>query len=203
MARKQSLQEQRKLETRQQIQKAARSLIIEYGFEKTTMRALAEKAGVGLGTIALHFTDKKSLLFSTFFEEIGEVLGRAIESIPFDAPLKGKFLHMLHCLYGYYGEQTLFLRSVVKEALFATGEWKDRFDAQFMEALGQIAALVENGKAKGEVKSEVSGTHVALVCWSLYLNGLIDGLNAEVFDAPKQVAQVEPLFDVVLSGVLK
>ncbi|MCJ2165180.1 MULTISPECIES: TetR/AcrR family transcriptional regulator [unclassified Pseudodesulfovibrio] len=202
MVRKPSLQEQRKRETRQQIQKAARSLIIECGFEKTTMRALAEKAGVGLGTIALHFNDKKSLLFSTFFEEIGEVLGQAIESIPGDAPLMGQFRHMLHCLYGYYSEQTLFLRSVVKEALFATGEWKERFDAQLMEALGLIAAIVENGKATGEVKPEVSGAHVALVCWSLYLNGLIDGLNAEEFDASKQVAQVEPLFEVVLNGVL-
>ncbi|EGB15460.1 regulatory protein TetR [Pseudodesulfovibrio mercurii] len=202
MAKDASLREERKAETRRRIQAAARTLIAEKGFEATTMRDLAQAAGVGVGTIALHFRDKTSLLFSSFFDDIGEVSRRAIASAPRDVPLREQFRHMLRTMYGYYGEHTLFLRSVVKEALFATGEWKARFDGQLREIVGEVAGLIEARKATGEVRSDVSGLQLAMVCWSLYAGGLIDGLNRERFDVEGQVASVMGLLDVVLAGVL-
>ena len=197
-----SLRERRKAETRQRIQEAARTLIAQNGFDGTTMRALAREAGVGVGTIGLHFRDKTSLLFSSFFDDIDEVSRRAIASAPGDAPLEEQFRHMLRTMYGYYGGNTLFLRTVVKEALFAGGEWKARFDTQLEESLGKVAALVERRKAVGEVRADVSGLRVARVCWSLYAGGLIDGLNRERFDVEAQVADVMAQLDVVLRGVL-
>ncbi|MGE4422305.1 MAG: TetR/AcrR family transcriptional regulator [Pseudodesulfovibrio sp.] len=197
-----TLRDRRKAETRQRIQEAARRLISESGFEATTMRGLAREAGVGVGTIALHFQDKTSLLFSSFFDEIGAVSRRAIEGAPRDLPLREQCRHMLRTMYGYYGGNTLFLRSVVKEALFATGEWKVRFDGQLVEMIGKVAALVEACKATGEVRPEVSSLGVAMVCWSLYAGGLIDGLNRDRFDVEGQVAGVMAQLDVVLTGVL-
>ncbi|AMK10136.1 MAG: TetR/AcrR family transcriptional regulator [Pseudodesulfovibrio sp.] len=202
MSEETTLRERRKRETRDRIQAAARKLITERGFEGTTMRGLAREAGVGVGTIALHFSDKTSLLFSTFFDEIGAVSQRAVSTAPRDGSLRAIFLHLLRVMYGYYGEHTLFLRSVVKEALFATGEWRARFDCQLVEVVGQVAELIEARKATGEVRRGASGADVAMVCWALYANGLIDGLNRETFDAEAQVARVAPLLDVVLVGVL-
>lgn len=197
-----TLRERKKQETRAQIQRAARTLITECGYEKTTMRSLARAAGVGLGTISLHFKDKKSLLLSTFYEDIGEVTFSAIESVPQNDSLKEQLLSILRALYAYYGEHTIFLRSVVKEALFATGEWKERFDAQMIEVVRRVSALIDTHKETGAVDPTVLSQDVALVCWSIYLNGLVDGLNAEEFDAATQVAKVETLLDVVLNGVL-
>ena len=202
MTTSETLRDRRKAETRQRIQDAARRLIAENGFEATTMRDLAREAGVGVGTIALHFQDKTSLLFSSFFDDIGEVSRRAVDEAPRDAPLREQFRHMVRTMYGYYGEHTLFLRSVVKEALFATGEWKDRFDGQLMEVVGKVAALVEARKDTGEVRPEVSAPDLAMVCWSLYAAGLIDGLNRDRFDVQGQVDAVMARLDVVLGGVL-
>jgi AcrR family transcriptional regulator len=202
MAGSETLRERRKAETRKRIQDAARLLIAKNGFESTTMRSLAREAGVGVGTIALHFTDKTSLLFSSFFDEIGEVSRRAVDEAPKDVPIREQFRHMLRTMYGYYGEHTLFLRSVVKEALFATGEWKARFDGQLEEVVGKVAALIEMRKATGEVRAEVSSLDAALVCWSLYAAGLIDGLNSDRFDVEAQVGAVMARLDVVLGGLL-
>lgn len=203
MCAEQSLQEKRKQETRRQIQEAARRLIIEGGYDKTTMRVLAKEAGVGLGTISLHFKDKRSLLLSTFHDEIGQVTVKAIESAPVDAPLKQQFLYIIRELYGYYGENVLFLRRVVKEALFATGEWKQRFDEQTMSIMARVAALIEKAKEKGEVRDSVESMAVTGLCWSIYLSCLIDGLNADEIDPDIQTAKAEALLDVMFAGVTK
>lgn len=197
-----SKRDRQKMETRQQIQDAARSLITRCGYEKTTMRALAEEAGVGLGTIGLHFNDKKSLLFSTFYDEIGSVAIRALESVPENGSLREQFLHLLHSIYSFYGEHTIFLRSVVKEALFATGEWREKFAVQIKAMVGLVAALIEAAKERGEVRQDVNSHELGHVCWALYLNTLIEGLSSDEFDVEAMVAQVTPLLDVVLHGVL-
>ena len=212
MAGKETLRERKKRETREQIQRAARKLMVESGYEKATMRSLAEAAGVGLGTISLHFKDKKTLLLSTFHDEIGRESLRAFESVPQVGTLKDKFMNIVAALYGYYGEHSIFLRPVVREAVFATGEWKMRFDAQLHEMIwmkiampaagGLVVGLVERHKELGEVRPDVSGHHVAMAGWSLYLSGLIDGLNAETFDVDMQLARLEPLLDVLFDGVL-
>ena len=202
MRGEESLREKRKRETRELIQRSARQLMVEYGYEKMTMRALARAAGVGLGTIGLHFKDKKSLLLSTFHDEIEREFLRAFEAMPSEGSLKDKLMSVVGAMYSYYGEHTIFLGPVAREALFATGEWRDRFDAQLREMLGLVAGLVERHKELGEVRADVAASHVAMAGWCLYLNVLIDGLNAEVFDVDAQIAKVEPLLDVLLGGVL-
>lgn len=166
------------------------------------MRGIAKAAGVGVGTVSLHFKDKKSLLLASFYDEIGRVIYRAIADVQRDAPVREQLLFLLRTVYGYYGTYTLFLRSVVKEALFTRGEWREKFDGQLNESVIRVAEFIEEAKARGEVKPEVNSVHVAGVAWSLYLSGLINGLNAEEFDTDVQMAAVEPLLDVVLGGVL-
>ncbi len=196
-----SRQEARKLETRQQIQDAARLLIAEHGYEKTTMRMLAKAAGVGLGTIALHFKDKQSLLLASFYDHIGALSMEAIESAPYDAPIRERLLSVVSALYGFYDTQSLYLRPVVREALFIQGEWRERFDAQIEECMGLMIPFFEVAKERGEVNPDVESLHAAMVCWSLYVNVLIDGLNAENFDAELQLAKFTPLLDLALKGI--
>lgn len=202
MASGPSLRERRKQETRERIRGAARRLMAEGGYEQVTMRALAEAAGVGLGTIALHFKDKKTLLLSTFHDEIAREFLQAFSSVPEGGTLKEKFMVLVDRLYGYYERHAIFLRPVCREALFATGEWRDRFDGQLAELLDLVAELLDRHKELGDVRPDVSSHHVAMVCWSIYMNVLVDGLNAETFDAAAQRAKVEPLLDVLLGGVL-
>ena len=199
---KAGLREQRKQEIHGRIMRAARTLMVENGFEKTTMRALANAAGVGLGTISLHFTDKTTLLLSAFHEEINEVALSAVESVSPDASLREQLVSIVRSLYRYYEPHTHFLRPVVKEALFATGEWKERFDVQLAQFAIRVAGLVETAKVRGEVRMDADSMSLAAVGWSLYISGLIQGLNAERFDPDAQTEVVASQLDIVLNGVL-
>lgn len=198
-----SRQDTRRLETRRQIQEVARKLIIEHGYEKTTMRMLAKEAGVGLGTINLHFKDKQSLLLASFYDDIGECFERALATAPREGSVREQVLHIVATINKFYGSEATYLRSVVREALFVQGEWRERFDAQLQENVVAAAAMFESGKDRGEVKDDVDCLATANACWCLHLSVLVDGLNADVFDEELQLAKFASVLDVLLGGVLK
>ncbi len=202
MTKRISRQDARKQETRRQIQEAARILIVEHGYERTTMRMLAEAAGVGLGTISLHFKDKQSLLLASFYDDIGELSRQAIAQASPDEPLREQLVSIIGCLYAYYETHTKYLQAVVREALFVKGEWRERLDVQIHENVVIVSEFFEAGKARGEVKPELDSTAAAAACWSLYISILTDGLNAETFDAELQIGKFSQLLDVMLGGVL-
>jgi AcrR family transcriptional regulator len=49
------------------------ALFAEKGYEKTTMRALAEHAGIGLGTIFKHYPDKPPILAAAFEDDLNAI----------------------------------------------------------------------------------------------------------------------------------
>ncbi|WP_328930624.1 TetR/AcrR family transcriptional regulator (plasmid) [Streptomyces sp. NBC_00190] len=53
--------QERAARTREQILRAAATLIEEYGYRGTSMRALAQQAGVTLGAVYFHFPNKEEL----------------------------------------------------------------------------------------------------------------------------------------------
>ena len=57
-----SVRQANKLETRNTLLEVALELFIENGFETTGISEIAQKAGVAVGTIYLHFGDKNGLL---------------------------------------------------------------------------------------------------------------------------------------------
>ena len=64
------LRERNKLDKLQRIKHAARTLFIEKGFDETTTREIARRAGVALGTLFLYATDKRDLLFLICTDEL-------------------------------------------------------------------------------------------------------------------------------------
>src|SRR6476660_6676993 len=55
---------QKKLDKRQAIVEAARSLFTGVGYEATTIADVARKAGVAVGTVYLYFKNKTELLYA-------------------------------------------------------------------------------------------------------------------------------------------
>lgn len=56
-------------EREQRILEAAKTLILRYGYDKTTVSDIAREAGVSKGAIYLHFSSKEDL-FSALFEQV-------------------------------------------------------------------------------------------------------------------------------------
>lgn len=195
--------ERQKEKTRQHIQAVARKLIAERGYEKTTMRLLAKEAGVGLGTIGLHFQDKRSLLLASFHDEIGGVVMEAIQSVPRQGPFRDQIKHILTHMYTYYAADTGYLRIMVKEALFARGEWGQIFEKQIAESTGVIAGMLGQAQDRSEIRPDVDCAQFSKVFWPLYLHGLTDGFKRDAFIAEDQVSMIMGICDAILDGILE
>lgn len=63
-------------ETRDLILDAARNVFVAAGYEGTSIREVARRAGISHGTIYLHFRDKDDLLYQVSEDEFGRLLGR-------------------------------------------------------------------------------------------------------------------------------
>ena len=71
------LRERNKRDKLRRIKDAATELFLQKGFDDTTTRAIALRAGVGLGTVFLYAPTKRDLLFLIINEELQAEVDRA------------------------------------------------------------------------------------------------------------------------------
>ena len=86
------LRARNKLDKLRRIKEAAQTLFVAKGFDETTMREIAVRAGVGLGTIFLYAKDKRDLLFLTINEPLENIAQEAEDTVDPEASLMDNLL---------------------------------------------------------------------------------------------------------------
>lgn len=196
MSKKQiiSHRQAQKEDTRRIILDSAYLLFAKNGYAKTTMRSLAEQAGVGLGTIFKHFPDKPSLLAAAFQDDLSKIIQNSFNSLP-KSGVKNQLLHITRSLYDFYAENPSFSRTLIKEVLFLEGEHGEILDTQIMLFLNEISGLLTKAVESGELSSEINTEDEALTFWSFYFTVLLMGLKQPSFDTDQQLEIIETLIN--------
>ena len=99
-----------KPDKREEIVRAALELIAEHGFHGAPMAMIADRAGVGAGTIYRYFENKEVLiseLYRDFEERIYPVM---LEGYAPDKPIRERFLHLGTALLRYFIKSPLDFR---------------------------------------------------------------------------------------------
>jgi len=190
--KKKSHRQAQKEDTRKMILDSAYLLFAENGYEKTTMRALAKHAGIGLGTIFKHFPDKPSLLAAAFQDERNIIAKNPFRSLP-QSGLKNQLLHITHGLYSFYASNTNLSRTLIKEVLFLEGEHGRTLDTQLTAFLADIEDLFDKAIEKGELPADTNSKDGALAFWSFYFTILLKGLKQRSFDIDQQQLIIEKM----------
>ncbi|HEB69377.1 MAG TPA: TetR/AcrR family transcriptional regulator [Desulfobulbus sp.] len=183
-----------KEDTRRIILNSAYVLFAKNGYTKTTMRSLAEQAGVAMGTIFKHFPDKPSLLAAAFQDDLSKIIQNSFNSLP-ESGLKNQLLHITKCLYTFYAENHSLSRTLIKEVLFLEGEHGEILDAQIVEFLEKISVLVKNAIENGELNKKINIHDGALAFWSFYFTVLLMGLKRPSFDINIQLNIIGTLIE--------
>jgi TetR/AcrR family transcriptional regulator, repressor of fatR-cypB operon len=142
-----------KTDKRKKIIKAALLLLTKHGFHAAPMSMIADKAGVGTGTIYTYFKDKDALINAIFCdieEEIVDYLGKGLfESLT----VKEKFIRFWTMLLNYllmhpvnFGYLEQFHNSP-----FGTSLRRDRISGKDDEP-SVFVDIIKEGIAKGGIK---------------------------------------------------
>jgi AcrR family transcriptional regulator len=112
------LRTRNKLEKLRRIKESAQKLFLAKGFDDTTMREIALRAGVGLGTIFLYAQDKRDLLFLTINEPLQAVTQRAEDAVDPQASLIDNLRAVAELHYRFFGRQPALSRFALREMTF-------------------------------------------------------------------------------------
>ena len=190
-----------KEETRQIILESARSLFTDLGFDKTSTREIAKKAGVGIGTVFSHFPDKRSLLIVALLDDLTSTHEEALKTLSNEAHVSDKLLHFAQYYYLYYSKRPELSRTLLKEMLFVQGEWGKMLLSHADQFVLFIRDLLEEAKQKGDISPKEDTMLCAMAFFSYYLNVLFMGLNEPEINIKKMLNLLRRLVNQLLDGV--
>jgi len=83
-----------KPDKREEIVRSALELIAEKGFHGAPMAMIAERAGVGAGTIYRYFVNKGVLINELYRDLEGRIYAAALDGYSIDEPVRERFIHL-------------------------------------------------------------------------------------------------------------
>ncbi len=169
--------ESNKREKAARIRDAALALLREKGFEATTTREVAERAGVAAGTLFLYVKTKDELVDFVFREEIARVCAARFASLR-RGDVVGELMHLYEGLLELYARDRDLSRLLLRHALFARqGSDGVTFTMQF---IGQLAHLVAAAVARGEITSAEPPSALAMQSFFLYLGAALGVVGSDM-----------------------
>ena len=180
-------------ESRQRILAAASDVFAEHGFEKTTIRAVAGRAGISVGGIYLYFHNKEELYTGLMRSQMDEFLSR-VELLRTYTPLAA-----LRKLIELYMEiavtKTRMLSAGIKEYDL---EFKRPIRDAFFKAQHRIIVdILQQGMRDGSFRSVDCSTAALMIL--VTLRGAILGYLTGDIRRPKEYGTA--LYEFFLNGI--
>ncbi len=138
-----------KCEKKDEILRAALELIAEHGFHGAPMALIAERAGVGAGTIYRYFENKDVLINELFREVEDKIKTCILTGYSTERPIRERFLHLNRELFRYFIGSPLHFRYVEqyhnspygvvcrRNKILGESDNKDVFQKLFEDGLAQ------------------------------------------------------------------
>ena len=160
------LREKKKLETRERIRAAAAELFTRHGYGAATMRQIAARAHVGLGTLFNYAADKRDLVFLIFNEELNAVTDVALAAPRAGQPLAVQLAAVFAVHYRWLAAKPELARILLQELTFySSGKQAATFHSIRRRLIDGIEALIDAAKERGEIASKES---VALIARHIF-----------------------------------
>jgi len=195
--RQSSFKERVKLEREQEILQAARDVFSERGFEKASIDDIAERVGIGKGTVYLHFSSKEELLLALMRQactSLVEVCRAAASGEPTSA---GKLRGIIRAIVDHRYANERWVGIVANELPVFIG-YKQKLGAS-SELRAFIAQVLEEGQAEDAVDARVSPAMAASTL--LYL--IFAAPSADGGEAMPKQALIDAASQLYFHGITK
>lgn len=202
MQSKPGLREQNKLDKRQRIQAAARELFSKHGYESATLRQIAKRAHVGLGTLFNYAQDKRDLVFLIFNEELAAVTEQAVKAADSPSSLVDQLGAIYKPHYQYFSDNPPLSRILLKELTFySEGKQAATFHEIRERLISGIEKIVWAAQREQRIRSRedpaIIARHIFFVC-----SGAIRWWIARLNPSPRDgLADLKRLLELEVNGL--
>jgi AcrR family transcriptional regulator len=196
------LREQHKLEKRQRIRAAARDLFSKHGYETATLRQIAQRAHVGLGTLFNYAQDKRDLVFLIFNEELAAVADEAVEAARTQHSLLGQLLGLCRPHYKFFARNPVLSRILLRDMTFYS---EGKQAAEFLRIRARLLAVIEEvvqaEQRNGGIRPEEDAWRIANCTFFIFAGALRWWIAERKPDPRKGLAEVRCLFELLIDGL--
>jgi AcrR family transcriptional regulator len=196
------LREQNKVEKRQRIRAAASELFSKHGYESATVRQIAKRAHVGLGTLFNYAQDKRDLVFLIFNEELAAVTDEALRGAETQPSLVDRLLEIYQVHYRYFSRNPELSRILLKELTFySEGKQAKTFQEIRGRLMSGIESAVRAAQREQSIRSKedpaIVARHIFFVC-----SGAIRWWIASLAPSPLEgLAELRRLLELEVNGL--
>ena len=194
--------EQRKLETRERIRAAAADLFTRHGYGAATMREIAQRAHVGLGTLFNYAADKRDLVFLIFNEELN-----AVTDVALAAPRAGlapvdQLVAVFRVHYRWLASKPALARILLQELTFySSGKQAATFLGIRKRLMDGLEALVRAAQRARRIRSREDPAVIARYIFFVYSASLRWWIAAPRPNPEKGVADLRRLLKLQFDGL--
>jgi AcrR family transcriptional regulator len=194
--------EQRKLETRERIRAAAADLFTRHGYGAATMREIAQRAHVGLGTLFNYAEDKRDLVFLIFNEELNAVTDVALAAPRARQPLVDQLIAVFRVHYRWLATKPALARILLQELTFySSGKQAATFLGIRTRLIDGIEALVRAAQRARRIGSREDPAVIARLIFFVYSASLRWWIAAPRPNPEKGVADLRRLLKLQSDGL--
>ncbi|HEU4429751.1 MAG TPA: TetR family transcriptional regulator [Myxococcota bacterium] len=140
--------------SRTKIHEAARALFREQGFDKTTLREIAARAGMGASSIYRHIRSKEELLIEDLGELQDEAWRRFRAAEPRELSARERLRRFLDVEHALLAQDRDFTVIMLRATTHPEARVAKRVLALQDRTIGLIAEILQSARARGELERE-------------------------------------------------
>jgi len=140
-------------EVKLKLEKAVKELFSEKDFHQVNMRCIAQKTGIGLNTIYLHYESKEKLLFSFVDEWIRTLNNRLEEHLQGLEDVKEKVRKIVWVILDFYERNPDIGTIVVMTVPFKTWMTDETFKQR--DLASRVISLLKEGRDKAILNPDI------------------------------------------------
>jgi AcrR family transcriptional regulator len=194
--------EKKKSATRERIRAAASELFARRGYGAATMRQIARRAHVGLGTLFNYAEDKRDLVFLIFNEELNATTDVALAAPRTRAAPLEQLMAVFRAHYEWLAAQPELARILLQELTFySSGKQAATFHSIRKRLIDGVEALVSSHQKNGKLRKDVPAAVIARHIFFVYSASLRWWIAAPKPDPRKGLADLRRLLKLQFEGL--
>jgi AcrR family transcriptional regulator len=196
------LRERNKLDKLRRIKDAASELFVRKGYDDTTTREIAIRAGVGLGTIFVYAATKRDLLFLIVNEDLQRVVEKAAATVRPERPMLENLLRAFQAHYRYFAQEPALSRLALREmSFYATGPEAQKFLKTRQRLVALIAEIVRIAVDRKAISSPESPNLIGQVIFSIYQVEIRHWLSSDELNLTRGLNSLRRQLKLLMAGL--